>query len=166
MQDLSVKKLDVKSPSFHAGAMIPKEYTPDGDNLSPALSWSGEPSGVKSYVIIVEDPDIPIPRFLIPSWVHWVVYNIGPDTHSIPKAYLSNELPKNGPALGMTSYRKMKYDGPCPPFGTHRYFFKVYALDRLLDLAPKKATKKNVLKAMEGHVLAYGELMGTYKRQK
>ncbi|MFH2066996.1 MAG: YbhB/YbcL family Raf kinase inhibitor-like protein [Pseudomonadota bacterium] len=167
MQDSSVKKLDVKSTAFRAGEMIPSEYTADGDNISPDLFWTGAQSGVKSHVILMEDPDIPIPRFLIPSWVHWVVYNIAPETTSIPKAYLNNGTPENSSALlGMTSYRKLQYGGPCPPFGTHRYFFKVYALDQKLDLPPRKATRKNILKAMDGHILAYGELMGTYKRQK
>jgi hypothetical protein len=166
MQDSSVKKLDVKSTAFRAGEMIPSVYTADGDNISPDLSWEGSPFGVKSHIILVEDPDIPIPRFLIPCWIHWVVYNIAPETTAIPKAYLNNGSSENGSALGLTSYRKLRYDGPCPPFGTHRYFFKVYALDQKLDLPPRKATRKNIRNTMVGHVLAYGELMGIYKRQK
>ncbi|MBA4369384.1 MAG: YbhB/YbcL family Raf kinase inhibitor-like protein [Desulfobacterium sp.] len=166
MQNSSVNQLNVKSTAFQTGEMIPSEYTFDGKNISPDLSWEGAPSGVKSYVILVEDPDIPIPKFLIPSWVHWVVYNIAPETTSILKAFLNHGSSENSATLGMTSYRKLQYGGPCPPFGTHRYYFKVYALDNTLDLQPRKATKKNILKAMDGHILAYGEVMGTYKRQK
>ncbi len=166
MQNSAVKKLNVKSTAFRTGETIPSEYTADGDNISPDLSWEGTPSGVKSHVILVEDPDIPIPKFLVSSWVHWVVYNIAPEITSIPKAFLNHGLSENGATLGMTSYRKLQYGGPCPPFGTHRYYFKVYALDNTLDLKPQKATKKNILKAMDGHILAFGYLMGTYKRQK
>lgn len=166
MPNSSVQKLEVTSPAFQDGKTIPMEYACDGDNISPALAWANVPPGVRSYAIIVEDPDIPIPRFLIPSWVHWIVYNIDPVNTSIPKGYLKNDAAENGSKTGMTSYRNMRYSGPCPPFGTHRYFFKVYALDRMLDLMPQKATRKNILKAMDGHIVAYGELVGTYTRQK
>jgi Raf kinase inhibitor-like YbhB/YbcL family protein len=166
MQNSAVKKLSVKSAAFRTGETIPSEYTADGDNISPDLSWEGAPSGVKSFIILVEDPDIPIPKFLIPSWIHWVVYNIAPETTSIPKAFMKHGSSGNKATLGTTSYRKQQYDGPCPPFGTHRYYFKVYALDNSLDLKPIKATKKKILKAMDGHILAYGEVMGTYKRKK
>ncbi|RPJ79902.1 MAG: YbhB/YbcL family Raf kinase inhibitor-like protein [Deltaproteobacteria bacterium] len=166
MQTSAVKKLNVKSTAFRTGETIPSEYTADGENISPDLSWEGAPSGVKSFIILVEDPDIPIPKFLISSLVHWVVYNIAPETTSIPKAFLNHGLSENSATLGMTSYRKLQYGGPCPPFGIHRYYFKVYALDNKLDLQPRKATKKNILKAMDGHILAYGEVMGTYKRKK
>lgn len=166
MNNSSIKDLKVKSSAFQTGEMIPSEYTFDGKNISPDLSWGVAPTGVKSYAILVEDPDIPIPSFLIPAWVHWVVYNISPETTSIPKAFLNNGSIENSSKLGTTSYRKQKYGGPCPPFGTHRYYFKVYALDKTLDLMPQKANKKNILKAIDGHVLAYGALMGKYKRQK
>lgn len=166
MQDPLLKKLDVRSSAFRPGEMIPSEFTADGENISPDLSWHGSPPGVKSHVILVEDPDIPIPRFILPSWVHWVVYNIAPETVSIPRGFLHTDPSGNGAMLGTTSYRKKQYSGPCPPFGTHRYFFRVYALDTKLDLNPNKANKKRLLNAMGGHILAWGELMGTYTRRR
>jgi len=166
MSDTFAKKLIVKSTAFNEGGMIPKEYTCDGENVSPDLSWKGASAGVKSYAILVVDPDIPIPKFLIPEWVHWVVYNIPPKTTSIPRAFQKDLSSAPSAEQGMTSYKKPGYKGPCPPFGTHRYIFKVYALDIMLEIKPDKATKKTILKAIDGHVVAYGELMGKYKRRK
>ena len=166
MLDLSRKTLDVQSTAFRLGEMIPSEFTFDGENISPDLSWEGAPPGVKSYAILVEDPDIPLPRCIMPSWVHWVVYNIAPETSTIPKAFMGNGAAGNGASMGMTSYRKQQYSGPCPPFGTHRYYFRVYALRTKLDLNPKQATKKKLRKAMDGHILAWGELMGAYTRRR
>lgn len=166
MQDLARKTLDVQSTAFRSGEMIPSEFTADGENISPDLFWEGAPPGVHSYAILVEDPDIPIPRFIIPVWFHWAVYNISPETNSIPTAFMRNGSAGNGSMMGITSYRKQHYSGPCPPFGTHRYYFRVYALDTRLNVDPKKATRKKLHKAMNGHILAWGELMGTYKRQR
>ncbi|MFO7557229.1 MAG: YbhB/YbcL family Raf kinase inhibitor-like protein [Desulfobacterales bacterium] len=166
MLDPSVKNLKVKSTAFDEGEMIPSEYTCDGENVSPDLSWKGAPGSVKSYAILVVDPDIPIPKFLIPEWVHWVVYNIPPEVTSIPRAFPKEASSVRSVKQGVTSYKKPGYHGPCPPFGTHRYYFKVYALDITLDLEPGKATRKKILAAINGHVLAYGELMGKYKRRK
>jgi len=166
MREASIKSLNVKSTAFNDGGMIPPEYTCDGENVSPDLSWKGSPAGVKSYVILVTDPDIPIPKFLVPEWVHWVVYNIPSDVTAIPRAFTITGPSVPSAEQGISSYKKPGYKGPCPPFGTHRYYFKVYALDIMLDLKPGKATQKKILKAAEGHVLAYGELMGKYKRKK
>ncbi|MGC9323753.1 MAG: YbhB/YbcL family Raf kinase inhibitor-like protein [Desulfomonilia bacterium] len=151
--------LELTSPDFAQGGMIPSEYTCDGDDVSPPLSISGIPDGTKSITLICDDPDAPIG-----TWDHWVYYNIPPDTVSLPKNIGPDEHPSQGGIQGKNDFRKIGYGGPCPPFGTHRYFFRLYALDTLLDL-PNGAKKKQVLKAIEGHVLAQAELMGTYKRK-
>ncbi len=166
MQDTAVGTLTVRSSAFGEKEMIPSIHTCDGENISPDLSWSGAPAGVAGYLVLMEDPDIPIPRFIVPAWVHWIVYNIPPETVSLPEAFSADAAIAGGPKPGVNSYRKMRYDGPCPPFGTHRYIFKVYALDKVLDLLPNKASKKAILKQIEGHVLASGELTGLYKRRK
>ena len=152
-------KISVLSAAFADGGMIPRQYTCDGANISPPLSWSTLPEGAKSIAIIADDPDAPAG-----TWVHWLVYNLPPDLKGLPEDIPAKETLANGGMHGMTDFRRMGYGGPCPPSGTHRYFFKVYALDSLLDLYPG-AIKKRLLNAMEGHVLAEGELMGKYRRQ-
>lgn len=152
-------KLTVTSTAFNDGGMIPSKYTCDGDNISPAISWSGIPGGTKSIAMICEDPDAPAG-----TWVHWVVYNIPPDIQKIEEKIPSEKILKNGTLQGLTDFRKIGYGGPCPPSGVHRYYFKVYALDKTLDLEPG-ATKSQLVKAMEGHILAQGQLMGKYTRK-
>jgi len=147
-----VKKLVVKSPAFENNQLIPAKYTCDGDNVNPPLTIEGVPEETKSLVLIVDDPDAPMGTF-----DHWIVWNI-PPTSKIEE----NTVPG---AEGMSSYRKHAYGGPCPPYGTHRYFFKVYALDMKLDLTAN-SKKKDVEKAMESHVLAEGELVGLYRRSR
>ena len=166
MQNNSLPKLNVSSSAFNEGSLIPPKYTFDDENISPEISWSGAPKETKYFVIIMEDPDIPIPKFLISTWVHWIVYNIPAEMTSILSGQPDGETLSNGIKQGKTSFMKTGYKGPKPPFGTHRYFFKVYALDKAIDLASKKASKKKLMKAMEGHVLAKGKLMGRYKKQK
>jgi Raf kinase inhibitor-like YbhB/YbcL family protein len=148
--------LQVTSPSFaHEGA-IPLEFTCDGADVSPALSWTAGPEGTQSYALIMDDPDAPRG-----TWVHWVAWNI--PRPSLVDAIPAQEALDDGTMQGMNSWPKCGYGGPCPPSGTHRYYFKVYALDATLDLPPS-TNKEALLKAMEGHVLAEGELMGTYQR--
>jgi Raf kinase inhibitor-like YbhB/YbcL family protein len=148
--------LEVTSPSFtHEGA-IPLEFTCDGADVSPALSWTAGPEGTQSYALIMDDPDAPRG-----TWVHWVVWNI--PQPSLVDAIPAREALDDGTMQGMNSWPKRGYGGPCPPSGTHRYYFKVYALDATLDL-PASTNKEALLKAMEGHILAQGELMGTYQR--
>ena len=137
-------KINVGSAAFTEGGMIPKQYTCDGADISPPLSWSTVPEGTKSIAIIVDDPDAPAG-----TWVHWLVYNLPPDLKGLPENILAKETIANGGMQGMTDFRRIGYGGPCPPSGTHRYIFKVYAVDKLLDLYPG-AIKKRLLQAMEG----------------
>jgi len=147
-----MKTLSVSSPAFENNKLIPAKYTCDGDDVNPPLTIEGTPAETKSLVLIVDDPDAPSG-----TWDHWVVWNI-PPTNRIEE----NTVPGTE---GLNTYRKHSYGGPCPPWGTHRYFFKVYALDTLLDLSPN-SSKKDVEKAVQGHVLARGELIGLYRRSK
>ncbi len=149
-----VAKLKLSSPAFEHGQPIPSRYTADGEDINPPLVIEGIPPGTKSLVLIMDDPDAPIGL-----WVHWVVFNIPPDTTRIEEG----EEPPGTP--GLNSWRRTGYGGPAPPSGTHRYFFRVYALDTVLDL-PEGAGKRQVEHAMEGHILAMGELMGTYSRKR
>ena len=150
--------MDLMSPAFSDGEMIPKKYTCDGADVSPPLEWSLVPSGTKSVALICDDPDAPMG-----PWVHWVYYDIPPETKRLPESIAPEKHTANGGKQGINDFRKIGYGGPCPPGGTHRYFFKLYALDALLNLSPG-ATKKELLKAMEGHILGEAELMGKYKR--
>ena len=151
--------LKITSLAFDEGDMIPKQYTCDGADISPPLSWSGMPEGTKSLALIADDPDAPSK-----TWVHWVLFNLPPDTAGLPEKVPSDDTLSNGARHGKTDFGRLGYGGPCPPGGTHRYFFKLYALDAILDLEVG-VTKAELLKAMEGNVLAEGQLMGKYKRQ-
>ena len=143
---------------FSNGGRIPVKYTCDGEDISPPLSWEGQPEGVVSYVLIVEDPDAPIGTF-----THWVIYNIPGKLSSLPEGVPKQKETEFG-LQGINDFRGVGYGGPCPPPGKpHRYFFKLYALDSTLDLPPG-ARKGDVIKAMEGHVLAQAQLMGLYGR--
>lgn len=146
-----MKTLKITSDAFNAGESIPSRYTCDGADLNPALQIMGIPENAKSLAVIVDDPDAPAG-----TWVHWVVWNI-PVTNLI----LENSVPGNE---GMNDFGKRHYGGPCPPSGTHRYFFKVYALDTELQLT-STSEKHDLEKAMKPHVVAMGELMGVYKKQ-
>lgn len=146
-----MKKMLVKSPAFENNKLIPAKYTCDGADVNPLLTIEGVPDETKGLALIVDDPDAPMGTF-----DHWIVWNIPPDTREIGE----NTIPGTE---GISSYRKHAYGGPCPPYGTHRYFFKVYALDVELDLKTN-STKKDVEKAMKGHILAEGVLVGLYRR--
>jgi len=146
-----MRELAVTSPVFVDGGRIPLKYTCDGDNVNPPLNIKGIPEGTKSLVLIVDDPDAPMG-----TWVHWVVWNIPPK-----EEIRENSVPGTE---GMNDFRKRSYGGPCPPSGTHRYFFRVYALDTKLDLAPS-SRKKDVEGAMKGHIIAEGQLVGLYSRR-
>lgn len=155
----SAGTISVKSLSFEEGEAIPRKHTCDGEDVSPPLTWSGVPEGTKSMAVVCDDPDAPAG-----IWVHWVIYNLPADTGGLGENVPPRETLPDGARQGKNDFRKIGYNGPCPPGGTHRYFFKVYALDRLLDLPPG-ATKAELVRAMEGHVLAQGSLMGTYSRK-
>jgi Raf kinase inhibitor-like YbhB/YbcL family protein len=146
--------LMISSPAFENNGLIPEEYTCEGRNVNPRLVIGNIPPGTKSFALIVDDPDAPMG-----TWVHWVVWNIPPETREIRE----NSLPA-GANQGLNDFRKHEYGGPCPPSGTHRYFFKLYALDALLDL-PHNTTKTGLEKAMTGHVIEHSGVVGLYKRR-
>jgi Raf kinase inhibitor-like YbhB/YbcL family protein len=156
--------LVLTSPAFGAGAEIPSLYTCEGRDVSPALGWSGVPAGAKSLVLVVDDPDAPDPKAPKMTWVHWVLYNLPPTTRELAEAVSAGDLPP-GTREGLNDWKRTGYGGPCPPIGRHRYFHKLYALDRVLpDLgAPTKASLEA---AMDGHVLERAELVGTYQKRK
>ncbi len=153
-------KMDIKvtSASFEEGGMIPSKYTCDGEDISPSLSWSGVPEGTKSIALVSDDPDAPMG-----TWVHWVAFNLPPETGELAEGIPHGETLEIGGKQGKTDFGKVGYGGPCPPSGTHRYYFKIYALDTMIDL-DAGITKAELLEAMEGHILAQGQLMGRYKR--
>jgi len=154
----------IGSPSFAAGAAIPRRHTCEGGDLSPALSWSGVPPGAQALALIVDDPDAPDPAAPRTTWVHWVLYNLPASATGLPEGVAAAALPP-GARVGTNDWRRAAYGGPCPPVGRHRYFFKLYALDATLpDLGAP--TKTAVEKAMHGHVLAEAQLMGTYEKGK
>jgi len=151
--------IKVVSTAFEEGKMIPKMYTCDGPNVSPPLSWTGVPKGAKSLALICDDPDAPSK-----TWVHWVIFNIPPDTLGLPEHVPPDSTLPSGAQNGISDFGKFGYGGPCPPSGTHRYFFRLYTLDTVLNLSGR-VTKKDLLAAMEKHILAEGQLMGRYKRE-
>lgn len=153
-------KIHIQSNVFGDGEFIPSKYTCDGEDVSPPLSWNSIPPMTKSFVLIADDPDAPVG-----TWVHWVVYDIPAEARFLPESFPPDPEFPDGTRQGINDFRHIGYGGPCPPGGTHRYFFKLYALDTKLNLK-SGCTKKQVLQAMEGHVLAEGSLMGKYKRMK
>ncbi|HEV2435330.1 MAG TPA: YbhB/YbcL family Raf kinase inhibitor-like protein [Verrucomicrobiae bacterium] len=152
--------IQITSTAFTEGRPVPDKYTCAGPNVSPPLQWANAPAGTKSFALIAEDPDAPMG-----TWVHWVIYNLPPAATALAENRPpSPELP-DGSKQGVNDFRETGYGGPCPPPGKpHRYFFKIYALDTVLSLKAG-ATRRELLKAMESHVLAQGQLMGTYQRQ-
>jgi Raf kinase inhibitor-like YbhB/YbcL family protein len=152
-ETIEVSNMKLTSAAFQHNGAIPSEYTCDGSDLSPPLAISDVPSNAKSLVLISDDPDAPVG-----TWDHWIVFNIPASTMQIPKG----TEPKG--IGGKNSWGRTGYGGPCPPSGTHRYFFKLYALDTMLNLQ-EGAAKKDIEKAMQSHILAKAELMGTFKRQ-
>ena len=159
-QELDSKKFEIKSSAFENNEMIPKLYTCDGNNISPSIIWTSVPNGTKSLALICDDPDAPSG-----TWVHWVIYNIRPSPSELPTKVLSQIATPFGAKQGINDFQKIGYGGPCPPNGTHRYFFKLYALDTKLDLSDD-VTKDQLLNAIEGHVLGKTELIGKYTKQK
>jgi Raf kinase inhibitor-like YbhB/YbcL family protein len=149
---------ELTSSAFAQGESIPQAYTCGGEDLSPPLTWGDPPRGTRSFALIVDDPDAPVG-----TWVHWVLFNLPARARALEKGLPSDaELP-DGSRHGNNSWRHLGYGGPCPPSGTHRYFFSLYALDTALDLKAG-AIKEQLVKAMEGHILAQAQLMGMYAR--
>ena len=156
--------MGLTSSAFAQGASIPKRYTCEGEDQSPPLAWSGLPAAARSLALIVDDPDAPDPAAPRMTWVHWVLYNLPPETTHLDAGIAPSALP-SGTLQGRNDWKRTGYGGPCPPIGRHRYFHRLYALDaRLPDL--KQPTKDQLLKAMQGHVLAQAELVGTYQKDK
>jgi len=146
------------SEAFAYGEPIPRRYTCDGDDVSPPLRWGDPPAETRSFVLIMDDPDAPMG-----TWDHWVLFDIPAEARALPEAVPPDAEPATGGRHGRNSWQRLGYGGPCPPRGTHRYFFRLYALDTVLDL-PAGVDKGRVMRVMEGHVLAQAELMGTYSR--
>jgi len=155
------KEMEIKvtSPAFEEGGLIAAKYTCDGSDVSPPLRWDGVPEGAKSIALISDDPDAPVG-----TWVHWVLFNLPADVRELAEGVPADETLANGARQGITDFGRIGYGGPCPPSGTHRYFFKIYALDTEIPLAAG-ASKRELLAAMEGHILGQGQLIGRYKRQ-
>jgi Raf kinase inhibitor-like YbhB/YbcL family protein len=149
----------ISSPSFQSGREIPKRFTCDGADVSPELQWTSPPTGTQSFALIADDPDAPVG-----TWTHWVLFDLPAQTTSLPESVSKvDELPSGG-RQGRNDFRKIGYGGPCPPPGKpHRYFFKLYALDKKLNLKPG-ASKQDVEQAMRGHIVGQAELIGKYQR--
>lgn len=152
--------LELRSDAFTNGQSIPAKYACTGRNISPALAWNEPPSGTQSFALIVDDPDAPMG-----IWVHWVLFNIPAERRSLEEdlQITGKNVDPNAIYAGRNSYGNARYDGPCPPGGTHRYYFKLYALDSKINLLPG-ATKEQLRKEMEKHILAQSELIGTFSK--
>ena len=152
---------ELKSNVFNNNQTIPAKYTCDGADVSPPLEWKDAPAGTKSFALISDDPDAPVG-----TWVHWVVWNIPASCTKLKEGTEKTPSLSDGTKQGISDFKRPGYGGPCPPSGTHRYFFKLYALDTTLDNLPGNATKAQLEAAMKGHVLGQTQLMGTYSRKK
>jgi Raf kinase inhibitor-like YbhB/YbcL family protein len=166
MTDAQAKKgvnrmdtIKLESGAFRDREPIPAKFTCDGADVSPQLAWSDVPAAAKSLALIADDPDAPMG-----TWVHWVVYDLPPSRDTLEENIPKTDTVPGGGKQGRSDFKRVGYYGPCPPSGTHRYFFKLYALDKMLDL-PVGKTKQEVEKAMKGHVVAQGELVGTYTKK-
>ena len=154
--------ISITSSAFDNGSTIPGKYTCDGADISPPLTWSGVPESARSLVLIVDDPDAPDPTAPKMTWVHWVLCNIPPDASGLVEGVTSEQLPP-GALEGLNDWKRTGYGGPCPPIGRHRYFLKLYSLDTVLT-GMNKPTKAQVEAAMQGHIIAEAQLMGTYEK--
>lgn len=148
----------VRSPAFEEEGMLPRKYSCQGEDISPPLEWDSVPAGAKSLALICDDPDAPMG-----TWVHWVVFNMPPDLRALHEGMPKAEKIEGGAVQGMNDFGKIGYGGPCPPGGTHRYLFRLYALDAKLALKGR-VTKARLLKEMKGHVIAEGTLIGKYRK--
>jgi len=154
-----IMALELKSSAFENNEFISEKYTCKGEDVSPPLSWSDVPEATKSFALICDDPDAPMG-----TWVHWVIYDMPPEVRSFPQGVKTQKTLEDGSKQGINDFRKIGYGGPCPPLGApHRYFFKLYALDKVLSTEPG-LTKEELLKSIEGHIIDQTELMGKFKR--
>ena len=154
--------LTLRSTAFTNGGEIPSKYTCEGEDIAPPLEWEGVPEKTRSLVLIIDDPDAPDPKAPRMTWVHWVLYNIPPDTVGLPEGVTMVGLPPETEE-GLNDWKRTGYGGPCPPVGRHRYFHKLYALDTILE-GMDMPTKTQIETAMRWHVIAKTELVGTYKK--
>ena len=152
-------EIKITSSAFEDGGLIPAKYTCDGADVSPPLQWDAVPEGTGSIALICDDPDAPMG-----TWVHWVLFNLPSDAKELAQNIPTEETLPNGAKQGVNDFGRVGYGGPCPPGGTHRYFFKIYALDTEVGLQAG-ADKRQLLQTMEGHILEQGQLIGKYKRQ-
>lgn len=152
-------QIQLSSPAFTRDRMIPSQYTCDGDNISPPLTWEEVPGGTASLALICDDPDAPVG-----TWVHWVLFNLPPDLKKLAEDTPPEKVLQNGAKHGTNDFDRLGYGGPCPPSGTHRYFFKLYALDATLDEVATGVTKAELLETIDQHTLAVGTLIGKYQR--
>ena len=150
--------MNLTSPSFDNDGMIPGKHTCDGINVSPSLEWDSVPTNTKSVALICDDPDAPMG-----TWVHWVYYDLPAESRGLPEDVPPENQPQTGGKQGINDFGKIGYGGPCPPSGTHRYLFRLYALDARINLPPG-SNKQQLLKTMEGHILDRVDLIGKYKR--
>jgi Raf kinase inhibitor-like YbhB/YbcL family protein len=150
----------ISSPAFGDGEFIPRKFSCLGSDISPALQWEGQPTGTRSFALILHDPDAPAG-----DWMHWLVYNMPAQKHSLVEAFPTDKTSVDGTLQGQNSWHQVKYGGPCPPSGTHRYYFRLYALDVLLPLTPG-VNRKELEQAMQGHILAESVLMGKFSKEK
>lgn len=155
--------MHLTSPDFLPHGEIPRQFTCEGPDISPALEWTGVPAAAQTLALIVDDPDAPDPRAPRMTWVHWVLYDVPAAASRLPKHARTDTLPP-GTREGFNDWKRVGYGGPCPPIGRHRYFFKLYALDTML-LITKALTKAELERAMDGHILAQAELVGTYEKR-
>jgi len=160
---LEAMAMDIRSPAFDHQKEIPTRYTCQGEDLSPPLEWAEIPEGTRSLVLIIDDPDAPDPNAPRMTWVHWVLFNLPPDSRGLKEGVTSEDLPV-GTGEGLNDWKRTGYGGPCPPIGRHRYFHKLYALDKVLETMDR-STKADVERAMQGHILEKVELIGTFQKR-
>jgi Raf kinase inhibitor-like YbhB/YbcL family protein len=160
---METMQLSLTSPEFTDRGRIPRQYTCEGEDVSPPLSWSGAPGETKSFALIIDDPDAPDPAAPRMTWVHWVLYNLPSTVTELPEGVLKEALPA-GTCEGQNDWKNLGYGGPCPPIGSHRYFHKLYALGVVLPELGA-STKGELEEAMQGHILAKAVLIGTYEKE-
>lgn len=151
--------LEIKSSVFENEGMIPKKFTCDGEDISPELTWDGAPENTKSFALVCDDPDAPVGTF-----VHWVIFNIPSDVSKLSENTPNTKMLENGAKQGKNNFGKIGYGGPCPPGETHRYYFKLYAIDQNVDLDPG-ISKDQLLEEIKDNIIDEAELMGKYARQ-
>lgn len=150
--------IKIKSSAFEEGEIIPKKYSCEGVNVSPPLQWSSSPADVESFVLICEDPDAPSGL-----WAHWIIFNLPAETTALPEFIMEREVLENGAQQGLNDFGTIGYRGPCPPGGTHRYYYRIFALDIMLHLT-SRINRQDLLEAMIGHIIDQGHIMGIYTR--